>query len=94
MYVGGVQPIAQPLQIQADGYLDFDARTYNNIAARFSGRIEKLYIRYAFQKIRSGQRIFDIYSPELISAVSSRFNSGGITRSFRLIAADEFCIAR
>jgi len=27
--------------ITADGYLDFDTRTFNNIASRFSGRIEK-----------------------------------------------------
>jgi Cu(I)/Ag(I) efflux system membrane fusion protein len=54
--------------ISGEGYLDFDTRTFNNIAARFSGRIEKLYIKYAFQKIRAGQRIFDMYSPELITA--------------------------
>nr|WP_294791092.1 efflux RND transporter periplasmic adaptor subunit [uncultured Mucilaginibacter sp.] len=57
-----------PTIISADGYLDFDTRTFNNIASRFSGRIEKLYIKYAFQKIYQGQRIFDIYSPELITA--------------------------
>jgi Cu(I)/Ag(I) efflux system membrane fusion protein len=55
-------------QIQADGYLDFDTRTFNNIAAHFSGRIEKLYIKYAFQEIHSGQRIFDIYSPDMVTA--------------------------
>lgn len=54
--------------ISGQGYLDFDTRTFNNIAARFSGRIEKLYIKYAFQEIHAGQRIFDIYSPELVTA--------------------------
>lgn len=57
-----------PAQISADGYLDFDTRTFNNIAARFSGRIEKLYIKYAFQEIHAGQRLFDIYSPEMVTA--------------------------
>jgi Cu(I)/Ag(I) efflux system membrane fusion protein len=52
----------------ADGCLDFDTRTFNNIASRFSGRLEKLYIKYAFQKIYQGQRIFDIYSPELVTS--------------------------
>lgn len=55
-------------QISAQGYLDFDTRTFNNIASRFSGRIEKLYIKYAFQKIYKGERIFDIYSPEIVTA--------------------------
>lgn len=54
--------------ISADGYLDFDTRTFNNIASRFSGRIEKLYIKYAFQEIHAGQRIFDIYSPDMVTA--------------------------
>jgi len=55
-------------EIQAVGYLDFDTRTFNNISSRFSGRIEKLYIKYAFQEIHRGQRIFDIYSPEMVTA--------------------------
>ncbi|MDO3628022.1 efflux RND transporter periplasmic adaptor subunit [Mucilaginibacter sp. BT774] len=56
-----------PIAISAEGYLDFDTRTFNNIASRFSGRIEKLYVKYAFQEIHRGQRIFDIYSPELVT---------------------------
>ncbi|WP_170309722.1 efflux RND transporter periplasmic adaptor subunit [Mucilaginibacter xinganensis] len=54
--------------ISAEGYLDFDTRTFNNIASRFSGRIEKLYIKSAFQEIHKGQRIFDIYSPDMVNA--------------------------
>ncbi|MDB5151493.1 MAG: rane fusion protein Cu(I)/Ag(I) efflux system [Mucilaginibacter sp.] len=57
-----------PTTISAQGYLDFDTRTFNNIASRFSGRIEKLYIKYAFQEIHKGQRIFDIYSPDMVTA--------------------------
>ena len=54
--------------ISAQGYLDFDTRMFNNIASRYSGRIEKLYIKYAFQEIHQGQRIFDIYSPDMVTA--------------------------
>jgi Cu(I)/Ag(I) efflux system membrane fusion protein len=57
-----------PVNLEADGYIDFDSRTYNDISARYSGRIEKLYIKYAFEEIHKGQRIFDIYSPDLITA--------------------------
>ncbi|MBS1530036.1 MAG: efflux RND transporter periplasmic adaptor subunit [Bacteroidetes bacterium] len=57
-----------PATINADGYLDFDTRTFNNIAARFSGRIEKLYIKFAFQEIHKRERIMDIYSPEMVTA--------------------------
>jgi Cu(I)/Ag(I) efflux system membrane fusion protein len=55
-------------RISAEGYLDFDTRTFNNIASRFSGRIEKMYIKFAFQKIYPGQRIFDIYSADMVTA--------------------------
>lgn len=64
----GPQQRSIATQIQADGYLDFDTRTFNNISARFSGRIEKLYIRSAFQDIRKGERVLDIYSPDMVTA--------------------------
>jgi Cu(I)/Ag(I) efflux system membrane fusion protein len=57
-----------PTAISVQGYLDFDTRTFNNIASRFSGRIEKLYVKYTFQEIHQGQRIFDIYSPDMVTA--------------------------
>jgi len=57
-----------PTQIKGQGYLDFDSRTFNNIAARFSGRIEKLYIKSAFEEIHQGQRILDIYSSDMVTA--------------------------
>ena len=68
--INAISPVekAIPTQIVAQGYLDFDIRTFNNIASRFSGRIEKLYVKYAFQEIHAGQRIFDIYSPDMVAA--------------------------
>lgn len=68
--VGAITPEQKVVltEITGNGYLDFDTRTFNNIASRFSGRIEKLYIKFAFQEIRAGQRIFDIYSPDLVTA--------------------------
>jgi membrane fusion protein, copper/silver efflux system len=68
--VASITPIQKSVdtEIYGDGYLDFDTRTFNNIASRFSGRIEKLYIKYAFQEIHAGERIFDIYSPDMVTA--------------------------
>jgi Cu(I)/Ag(I) efflux system membrane fusion protein len=37
------------------------------ISARVSGRIEKLYIKYRFQPIHKGDKVMDIYSPELLT---------------------------
>ncbi|MGZ3763720.1 MAG: efflux RND transporter periplasmic adaptor subunit [Mucilaginibacter sp.] len=68
--VKAITPVQKDVstEISADGYLDFDTRTFNNISSRFAGRIEKLYIKYAFQEIHKGQRIFDIYSPDMVTA--------------------------
>lgn len=52
----------------ADGILGYDERTIYSIASRYSGRIEKIYLTYGFQEVEKGQRILDIYSPELVTA--------------------------
>ena len=58
----------EELEIDALGSIAYDTRYVNNISARVAGRIEKLYVRYRFQEVRKGQRIMDIYSPELMTA--------------------------
>ncbi|HSF46365.1 MAG TPA: efflux RND transporter periplasmic adaptor subunit, partial [Chitinophagaceae bacterium] len=50
------------------GSIKYDTRQAGSIASRVSGRLEKLYVRYRYQKISKGQRIMDIYSPELLTA--------------------------
>ncbi|WP_188932400.1 efflux RND transporter periplasmic adaptor subunit [Puia dinghuensis] len=47
------------------GTVGYDTRRISTIAARVSGRIEKLYVRYRYQHVHEGQRIMDLYSPEL-----------------------------
>jgi len=53
--------------LNATGVISYDTRLLNNISARFSGRIEKLYVRFNFQNVKKGQRIMDIYSPEILT---------------------------
>jgi Cu(I)/Ag(I) efflux system membrane fusion protein len=47
------------------GTVGYDTRLQHTIAARVSGRIERLYVRYRYQHVHEGQRIMDLYSPEL-----------------------------
>jgi len=54
--------------INATGIISYDPRLLNNISARFNGRIEKLYVRFNFENVSKGQRIMDIYSPEILTA--------------------------
>lgn len=50
----GVVEIAEPLQA--------------TVAARFRGRIEKLFVNYTGETVKRGQPLFELYSPDLISA--------------------------
>jgi Cu(I)/Ag(I) efflux system membrane fusion protein len=58
------QETLQP-ELVVFGTVGYDTRRQNTIAARVSGRIEKLYVRYRYQQVSQGQRIMDLYSPEL-----------------------------
>ncbi|MGZ8559273.1 MAG: efflux RND transporter periplasmic adaptor subunit [Chitinophagaceae bacterium] len=55
-------------EIDALGRVEYDTRMIGTISARINGRIEKLYVRYKYQYIKKGQRIMDIYSPEMLTA--------------------------
>ena len=58
----------EQIEIEALGNIAYDTRQVGSVSAKVSGRIEKLYVRYRYQKIHKGQRILDIYSPELLTA--------------------------
>ena len=50
------------------GTIEYDTKMIGNISARINGRIEKLFFRYKYQFIKKGQKIMDIYSPEMLTA--------------------------
>jgi len=58
----------QKLQIKALGTVEYDTRYMRTISAWVSGRIDHLYIRYRFESVHAGEKIMDIYSPELLTA--------------------------
>jgi Cu(I)/Ag(I) efflux system membrane fusion protein len=58
----------QNIHLEALGSVDYDTRYLYTISARISGRIENLYIKYRFQPVHKGDKIMDIYSPELLTA--------------------------
>lgn len=49
------------------GTIVYDPSSAVNISARASGRIEKIYVKYKYQPVFKGQKLFDIYSPELLT---------------------------
>ncbi|MFI5153800.1 MAG: efflux RND transporter periplasmic adaptor subunit [Chitinophagales bacterium] len=58
----------QEIELDVLGSITYDLSATGNISARVSGRIEKLYVRFRFQEVHAGQKIMDIYSPELMTA--------------------------
>lgn len=54
-------------EINLPGIVAYDPNAAVNIAARMNGRIEKMYVNYKFQRVRKGQKLFDLYSSELLT---------------------------
>lgn len=63
-------PVRKSMEViaKANGLITYDTRRFTSIPIRFGGRVEKLSINYNFQPIRKGQKILEIYSPELLTA--------------------------
>jgi Cu(I)/Ag(I) efflux system membrane fusion protein len=54
--------------VHAVGVVDADERKLSTVALKFDGFIEKLYVNATGQPVRQGQPLFDLYSPDLLSA--------------------------
>ena len=63
-----IQESKEPIEVEALGNVQYDTRATGSISSRVSGRIEKLYLKYTFQDVIKGQKLMDIYSPELLTA--------------------------
>lgn len=57
-----------PVSVQAQGVVTYDTRNIYTIPARVGGRLENVALKYAFQEVSKGQKVAEIYSPELITA--------------------------
>lgn len=56
--------------IDGEGYITFDPRRNRKISVRIGGRIERLYVKYNYQYVRKGEKIMEIYSPDLNTYIS------------------------
>lgn len=57
-----------PVTVSAQGVVTYDTRKIFTIPARVGGRLERIYLEYEFQPVSKGQKVAEIYSPELITA--------------------------
>jgi Cu(I)/Ag(I) efflux system membrane fusion protein len=54
--------------IHASGRIEIDERRSYAIVPKFEGWVEHLYVNSTGQTVAKGQALFDVYSPELVSA--------------------------
>jgi len=57
-----------PITIASQGLVTYDTRNVYTISARVSGRLEKVFLQYNFQTVTRGQKIAELFSPELQGA--------------------------
>jgi Cu(I)/Ag(I) efflux system membrane fusion protein len=55
-------------RIDTVGYVDFDENEISHIHLRTKGWIEKLLIKSEGERVKKGQLLFEVYSPELVNA--------------------------
>ena len=75
-------------EVKAYSTLDFAEDSRKTIAARFNGRIEKLFVNKTGNYIKKGEALFEIYSPELIQAENDYLLSLNNDQNYKMLAND------
>ena len=57
-----------PSSVEAQGVVTYDTRNIFTVPSRVGGRLEKIYLKYEIQSVTKGQKIAELYSPELLTA--------------------------
>ncbi|CAM3018184.1 MULTISPECIES: efflux RND transporter periplasmic adaptor subunit [Legionella] len=53
--------------IRTVGHVEADERRIAHIHVRFDGWIDKLFVNFTGEKVKQGEALFSVYSPELVS---------------------------
>jgi len=52
--------------IRTVGYLDYDQQKMVTVTTKYRGWVEKVYVNYIGEPVRKGQKLFEVYAPELV----------------------------
>jgi membrane fusion protein, copper/silver efflux system len=75
-------------EVKSYSTLDFAEDSRKTIAARFNGRIEKLFVNKTGDYIKKGEALFEIYSPELIQAQNDYVLSLNNDDNYKMLSND------
>ncbi len=64
------------------GKIQSDERQNASVTAKFPGRIEKLHVSFTGEKVKAGQKLVTIYSPELVTAQKELLEASKSKASF------------
>lgn len=62
------QRLVESKPMSVTGTVSYNPNFITSIAVRTGGRIERLYVRYNYQPIQQGDKLLELYSPELVTA--------------------------
>ena len=62
------EPVVIDAAVRVVGRIEVNERAIHDVAPRFGGWIERLYVDATGDPVRRGQPLFSVYSPELVSA--------------------------
>jgi Cu(I)/Ag(I) efflux system membrane fusion protein len=67
--------------LKLSGKIKENEKALETQASYFDGRIEKLFVNFEGEEVRSGQQLATIYSPELVSAQQELITAGSMKES-------------
>lgn len=88
--VAAVKPMKRA--VRTVGRVDYDETRLTDVSAKVSGWVEHLFVDFTGQEVKAGQKLLNIYSPELVAAqeeflsaltFSKRFSTTGSTDAVR-----------
>ncbi|MFQ5798591.1 MAG: efflux RND transporter periplasmic adaptor subunit [Bacteroidota bacterium] len=83
-----VKAIQADKNLRTVGIVVYDERKLATVNLKFSGWVEKLFVDYVGRRVKKGEPLFTIYSPELVSTQEEYLQSLSDTaRSYSLVAA-------
>src|ERR1035437_3843220 len=83
--VAEVRTAALKTDIAAFGRVEQPEAQLAAVSARIGGRVDKLYVQYTGERVRNGQPVADLYSPEVATAIEeyrlAQENRNGLDQS-------------
>ena len=75
--------------VRTVGRVDFDETRMTDVNTKVDGWVEKLFVDYTGQSVKKGERLLEIYSPELVAAQEEYLTALDYSRRLAKSASEE-----